>query len=145
MNTTGYGGRELRKNAIVQTNDSRNPGIKLQISGKVERFATITPNSVRLSGPVGTEMKASVRIVPEPKYPFKVLSVAPKKGDSIRCSLRQITEAGRPVYLLNVENLKAVKGRYYDVVLVKTDSKIRPEIKIRIYGNLYEPPSKIQS
>lgn len=135
----------MRKSALVQTNDRSNSGITLQISGNVERFATITPHSVRLSGPVGAEMKALVRIVPEPKYPFKVVSVAPKKGDSIRCSLRQITEAGRPVYLVNVENLKTVKGRYYDVVLVKTDSKIRPEIKISIYGNLYAPPPKSQS
>lgn len=145
MDSTGYGGRELRKSAVVETNDPRNPAITLKISGKVARFATITPNSVQFTGPVGTEMTAVVRIVPEPQYPFAVLSIAPQKGESIRCSFQQVTESGLPVYLVHVENLKTDKGRYYDVVLVKTDSRIRPVIKISIYGNLYERPPKSQS
>lgn len=145
MDTTGYGGRELRKSAVVDTDDPQNPAITLQISGKVVRFVTVIPNSVQLSGPVGTPMTAVVRILPEPEFPFTVLSVAPQKGDNIRCGLQQVTESGRPVYLVTVENLKVDKGRYHDVVLVKTDSAIRPEIKISIFGNLYELPPKNQS
>lgn len=145
MDTTGYGGRELRKSAVVDTDDPRNPAITLQISGQVVRFVTVVPHSVQFSGPVGTPMTAVVRILPEPQYPFTVLSIAPQKGDHIRCGLRQVTESGRPVYLVNVENLKADKGRYHDVVLVKTDSRIRPEIKISVFGNLYERSPKTQS
>lgn len=145
MDTTGYGGRELRKSAVVDTDDPRNPAITLQISGQVVRFVTVVPHSVQFSGPVGTPMTAVVRILPEPQYPFTVLSIAPQKGDHIRCGLRQVTESGRPVYLINVENLKADKGRYHDVVLVKTDSRIRPEIKISVFGNLYERSPKTQS
>jgi hypothetical protein len=145
VNTTGYGGRELRKSAVVDTDDPRNPAITLQITGQVVRFVTVVPHSVQFSGPVGTPMTAVVRILPEPQYPFTVLSIAPQKGDHIRCGLRQVTESGRPVYLVNVENLKADKGRYHDVVLVKTDSRIRPEIKISVFGNLYERSPKTQS
>jgi hypothetical protein len=145
VDTTGYGGRELRKSAVVDTDDPRNPAITLQISGKVARFVTVIPASVQFSGPVGTPMTAVVRILPEPEYPFTVLSIAPQKGVYIRCDLQRVTESGRPVYLVNVENLKADKGRYHDVVLVKTDSGIRPEIKISIFGNLYERPPKSQS
>ena len=145
MDTTGYGGRELRKSAVVDTDDPRNPAITLQITGQVVRFVTVVPHSVQFSGPVGTPMTAVVRILPEPQYPFTVLSIAPQKGDHIRCGLRQVTESGRPVYLVNVENLKADKGRYHDVVLVKTDSRIRPEIKISVFGNLYERSPKTQS
>lgn len=145
MDTTGYGGRELRKSAVVDTDDPRNPAITLQISGKVARFVTIIPHSVQFSGPVGTPMSAVVRILPEPQFPFRVLSISPTKGDHIRCDLQQVTESGRPVYLVTVENLKVDKGRYHDVVLVKTDSGIRPEIKISVFGNLYERPPKSQS
>lgn len=145
MDTTGYGGRELRKSAVVDTDDPRNPAITLQISGQVLRFVTIIPNSVQFSGPVGTPMTAVVRILPESEYPFTVLSIAPQKGDHIRCDLQRVTESGRPVYLVTVENLKAEKGRYHDVVLVKTDSRIRPEIKISVFGNLYERSPKTQS
>jgi hypothetical protein len=145
VDTTGYGGRELRKSAVVDTDDPRNPTITLKISGQVARFVTVVPNSVQFSGPVDTQLTTIVRILPEPQFPFKVLSIAPQKGDHIRCDLQQVTESGRPVYLVTVENLKADKGRYHDVVLVKTDSRIRPEIKISVFGNLYERSPKTQS
>jgi len=43
---------------------------------------------------------------------------------------------------LTVENLKKVGGRYSDTIYLKTDSKIKPEIKIRVYGNIFEKHQK---
>jgi len=43
---------------------------------------------------------------------------------------------------LIVENLKKGKGHYYDTIYLKTDSKIKPEIKIRVYGNILETHQK---
>jgi hypothetical protein len=46
-------------------------------------------------------------------------------------------------YILIVENLKKEKGRYYDMISLKTDSKIKPLIKINVYGHIVAPkPSK---
>ncbi len=36
--------------------------------------------------------------------------------------------------MLTVENLKKEQGRYSDTIILKTDSKIRPEIKISVAG-----------
>jgi hypothetical protein len=43
---------------------------------------------------------------------------------------------------LIVENLKKAGGYYLDTIYLKTDSKIRPEIKIRVYGNILETHQK---
>ena len=43
-------------------------------------------------------------------------------------------------YVLTVENLKKTKGRYVDTIKFKTDSKIRPEIKIYVIGNILDRP-----
>jgi hypothetical protein len=39
---------------------------------------------------------------------------------------------------LTVENTKNKKGRFFDIIYLKTNSKIRPEIKISLYGNIKE-------
>ena len=36
----------------------------------------------------------------------------------------------------NVENQKKQKGRYYDIIYLKTNKKPLPEIKIRVQGNI---------
>jgi hypothetical protein len=43
-------------------------------------------------------------------------------------------------YVLTVENLKNDTGRYFDTIKLTTDSKIRPEIKIYVYGYISERP-----
>jgi hypothetical protein len=43
---------------------------------------------------------------------------------------------------LTVENLKKDKGRYYDTISLKTDSKIRPLIKVRVNGYILDKEKK---
>jgi hypothetical protein len=40
-------------------------------------------------------------------------------------------------YILTIENIKKEKGKYHDVIHLKTNNKIHPEIKIRVYGNIF--------
>ncbi len=37
-----------------------------------------------------------------------------------------------------VTNLKNEKSRFFDTIYLETDSKIRPEIKISVHGNIKE-------
>jgi len=46
--------------------------------------------------------------------------------------------SGNVSYLLNIENLKQEKGRYSDMVYIKTDNHKIPEIKIYVSGNILE-------
>ncbi len=58
---------------------------------------------------------------------------------NIRFTLEEAKPPRGAGYILTVENLKKEKGRYYDMISLKTDSKIKPLIKINVYGQIMEP------
>ena len=113
----------------------------LVISGQVERFVTIRPKHVNLRGYAGDSIKASVSLIPEKKYPFKIVKARAKDGNNIKFDLEDPAKSEDGVYTLTVENLKKDTGRYFDTIILETDSKIRPELSVRVYGNL-RPPKK---
>ncbi len=102
----------------------------------------MTPKIVRLAGSVGQQIKSEVKIIPEERYPFKIIKVSAKKSTNIGLRLKEVRISKREAYLLIVENLKKMGGRYSDTIYLKTDSKIKPEIKIRVYGNILETHQK---
>lgn len=106
------------------------------MEGKVEKFATIVPKRVNLRGDVGKPIKASLKIIPEEKYPFKIVEATAKNGKYINYKIEEVKSISGIEYLLTVENLKKEKGRFFDVIRLKTTSKIRPEINIRVFGNI---------
>lgn len=91
-----------------------------------------------MRGAAGKRLSGSATIIPEEKYPFKIVETTAKIGENINYKLEEIKRSKRSEYLLTVENLKKTKGRYFDVIILKTTSKIRPEIKIKVYGNIVE-------
>lgn len=139
VDTTGYGGRKLQKKAVIHTNDKKQPTFRLHIFGKVEKFATISPKRIKLIGEAGKEIKGYVRIIPEKKYPFKLVEQKEVQGKNISYTIERVVAETGEEYLLTVKNLKQVKGRYFETITMKTDTMIQPEIKIRIYGNISEP------
>jgi hypothetical protein len=123
---------------MVHTNDPQQSRIKLSISGYVENFVNIKPTRVRLTGVVGHPIAVSVVIVPEKKYPFKILEVKATDGQNIRYELTErIADEGKG-YNLSVENTRKETGRYHDVIRLKTDSPIKPEIHVRVSGYVRE-------
>jgi len=84
-----------------------------------------------------------VKIVPEKKYPFKIIGSGSINPKNIRFTLEEAKPPEGVGYILIVENLKKEKGRYYDMITLKTDSNIKSLIKINVYGHIIEPkPSK---
>lgn len=142
MNTKNYGGKKFNRSISVYTNDpvyANNPKkqkITLHISGQVEKVVQITPKKVRLTGFLENEISATVKIVPEKKFAFKVIRSKMDKGKNISYDLKEMDKSGKFEYLLKITNLSKVKGRYFDAVILETDSKIMPEIKIKIFGNI---------
>lgn len=108
----------------------------LVISGDVERFVTIRPPNINLRGFVGELIKGSVSIIPEKKYPFKIVNIRAKDGKYINFQLQEITQSETVAYELKVENLKQDTGRYFDSIILETDSKIKPQLDVRVYGFL---------
>ena len=93
-----------------------------------------------MRGPAEKQLSGSVTIIPEEKYQFKIVEVKAKIGKNINYKFEEIKKSQRSGYLLTVENLKKTKGSYFDTIILKTTSKIRPEIKINVYGNIAESP-----
>lgn len=125
----------------METSDPNRRMVQLDIAGRVENIVTINPPRVSLSGQAGDTIRQSVQIVPEERYAFKILEARANSGVNITYTLEVDPGAGRPAYKLLVENRKTDKGRYYDVINLKTDSPLRPEIKVTVYGNIVETPA----
>ena len=134
INTTGYGGGVLSKKATVYTNDKKRPNFTLAVTGDVERFALIQPARVILRGAAGSPIHRSVKIIPVEKYPFKILEAKARDGKNIRFELSEIADNPKGGYVLEIENTRPGKGRYFDYIALKTTSKVKSEIKIGIYG-----------
>ncbi len=134
VDTSGYGGRTITKRITVKTNDPKQPIHYLIVAGNIERFVTLVPKRVSLRGYEGKQMVSTVKIIPEEKYPFKIVGSEALFGNNIRFKIEATKTSKRTEYVLTVENLKKDKGRYYDTISLKTDSKIRPLIKVRVNG-----------
>ena len=114
----------------------------LTIMGNVEQFVDIVPKRVVLRGFTGNPIKANVKIIPKDKYPFTIKKAKSTNTKNITFTLEQTKSSEKTEYVLTVENLKKTKGRYVDTIKLKTDSKIRPEIKIYVIGNIHDRPIK---
>jgi len=80
--------------------------------------------------------------MPEKKYLFRIVEASTTKGNNISFKLEEIKKSGEYTYLLIVKNLKKDAGRYSETITLKTTSKIRPKINIRIYGNIINTQSR---
>ena len=139
LGTSGYSGKDVKKTAILHTNDPANPKFTLTISGHVEKFVDLNPKYVRLTGYSGTQITVPVTIVPTAKYPFRIIDVTSRSGTFIKYTLAERKPDEGNGYTLLIENLKTDKGRYSDLLTLTTDSQIQPKITVRVYGNIMEP------
>ena len=110
----------------------------LTIVGNVEQFVEIIPKRVVLRGFAGSPIKAKVKIIPKDKYPFAIKKAKAANKRNITFTLEKTKSSEKIEYVLTVENLKKTKGRYVDTIKLKTDSKIRPVIKIYVIGNILD-------
>jgi hypothetical protein len=108
----------------------------------VNAFAKVAPRYARLNGTVGTPVKAVVRITPTREYPFKITDVQMRSGRYISYELTQPSAETKGAYLLTVANTKKEAGRYADTITLKTDSKVRSELKVGVYGYISDPSKK---
>ena len=79
-----------------------------------------------------------VKIIPEKKYPFKIVGHNLRFGSNIGYEIEQVERSEGIEYVLTVENLKKEKGNYYDIISLKTDSNIQPLIHIRVDGYIID-------
>jgi hypothetical protein len=93
-----------------------------------------------LTGFAGDQITNKVKIIPEEKYPFKIVGDRTIHKKNILCELEEAKRSKMIEYVLTIANLKKEKGRYFETIRLKTDSKIQPDIRIRVYGNIFDRP-----
>jgi len=128
----------------VETSAAKQPNVSIEIAGNVEKFATITPNKLILRGNAGEPIIGTVTVSPDSKYPFKVLETKSKNGTDIQARIEEKQENNATIYIITVENLKKDPGRYYDVITLKTNSPIKPELQLSVYGQILQSTRKTQ-
>ncbi|MBN2254964.1 MAG: hypothetical protein JW736_04605 [Deltaproteobacteria bacterium] len=121
------------KSVTVFTNDPRRPSMRLKITGNVEEYAVIEPQRVRLIGPVGKPLESKITIVPKDRYPFTVTGIRMRSGRYVSAELREKAGGG---YEVTVVNRRTTTGIYYDTVILTTDSAIRQELMISVFGKI---------
>jgi len=125
----------------VVTNTKDKKELYLNIKGQVEFFAKITPTSIRLTGAPDDEIKRQVMITPSEKYDFVITGVKLQSGKDVEVEFKQVSKEKKS-WQIDVYNKRKAVGRYYDVIFVKTDNSIRPELRISVYGNIVSMKSK---
>ncbi|MFW6284374.1 MAG: hypothetical protein ACOC1H_03180 [Desulfosalsimonas sp.] len=75
-----------------------------------------------------------MEIVAGNDYFFTVKEVTAKISKFINYELAQRCTEGHEKCVILVENKRKEKGRYYDVLYVRTDSKHRHELPIQVVG-----------
>jgi hypothetical protein len=136
LKTTGYGGEHVVKTIAVRTNDSKRPEFNLAMVGDIRPLADINPPDVKLTGTAGRDIKQTITIAPIRENPFKILEAKAEKGKDIRLDLIQVKNSGGLKYHLTVYNIKQDKGWYIDNIYLKTNSKLSPVLKVRVFGLL---------
>jgi hypothetical protein len=115
--------------------------LQLTVIGNIDNFVTIIPKRVTLRGFATDSIVRTVKIIPEEKYPCKILGDRTVRKKYISYELKEVKRSEKTEYVLTVANLKKEKGRYSETIRLKTDSKIRPGISIRVYGYILDRPS----
>ena len=123
---------------FLQTDSPAQPQIAIRVNGHLQKptIADVKPTRAFLMGPAGRPLKAVVRVAPKPGHTLKITQAVAESGKHISLTLTESGEGEKAVYQLAIENTKKDKGRYRDIILLKTDSAIQPEITVPVSGNI---------
>ena len=133
VRTKGFQGK-LHKTARVFTNDPKNAQVIIGLKGEVWAPISINPRYARLTGSVGDKIEQVVHLRGEKKEPLMVKLASVSIPDKVEVQLKE-TEKGR-TYDLKVKNKVQTQGTYIGQVKLTSNYPEKPEIAIRISGNI---------
>jgi hypothetical protein len=130
----------MKKKILVKTDDPDHQKIYLMVQGPVDRLVKITPPTLSLSGAPGDVLKAVVTIEPSPKYQFSILGLTQRFGTNVKARLIKPEKKGDP-WQVAVTTTSEKVDDIYDVITLKTDSKYKPKLQIRVFA-IYQKKMK---
>jgi hypothetical protein len=135
FDSKGSGGQDVEHKIRVETDDPNNSNFDLIVKGHVDPVVIIDPEKVILEGEAGKEIETKISLKPDPRHPFRVISVEAKKGN-VACTIQEVKGSNPASYMIIVKNLRKEKGEYKDIIYLKTDSDIRSGISVRVSVNI---------
>ncbi len=130
----------MKKKATIHSNDPGRPQLALTVSGHVDPFAQIKPEHIIIRGYLGEPLSRRLTVVPSRKHPFAITGVQAKHGDNIKIAWQAKDTPQGKTYIVDVENTRTEKGRYYDTLYLITDSTLRPKIPVQVRGSIATKP-----
>lgn len=128
---------------MVTTDDPANQTRTLTIQGSVEKVVDINPTTLVFQGNSGEVMEKTITIIPTQKYPLNILDIKFNKGEHLTLELKTSQINGKNAYLVMVKTKEGARGNFYDKLLIKTDSKVKPLITAWVKVLLKEKPVKL--
>lgn len=133
VKTKGYQG-DVHKTARVTTNDPEHSQIIIGIKGKIWAPIQMTPRYASLKGVMGDPIETVVSLQGEKKDPLKIALVSVSVPEKIAVELIEI-EKDRS-YQVKIQNKVNEQGTYRGQVTLSTNYPEKPEILIRVNGNI---------
>lgn len=123
------------------------------MTGTVDPVVDITPRTVSMSGAPGEMLEATVTITPMDKYRFSILELEQKFNTQIKATLvppdmvaPDMKKSGKEnaVWQVKITSTSQKAEDLYDIITLKTDSKYKPKLTIRVYA-IYLADEKTKS
>ncbi len=135
--------RQFRKETRIFTNAPEHSEFSLVLTGTAKPFIEIQPSHiVRLRGAPGDHLQGQVRFTSHLPGPFQITSFRTNIPDKIDVNLKAV-ETDR-VYVLEVKNKSQTSGPYAGLIELTTNSKERPRLIVRVFGEIYLPSASGQ-
>lgn len=132
VNMQHYQGK-VQKSATLYSNDPQNPRVTLLVKGKIKTLVDLSPgNTVFFRGLANQVSEKSIEIV-STVNPFHITKLESTLGENVVYQLETVEEGKH--YRLIVKN-KAKEGIYRGFIKVHTDMAQKPDIMIRVAGNI---------
>lgn len=126
----------VRQVVKIHTNDPAYRIFTVSMSGEVRPIARLTPEIVSLRGKPGEKISARVKIVPAAVPDFDITSAQAKVGKDIDFTIEKKGTPPDNYFLLTVNNKKQGTGRYFDIIVLETDTIPKRDIRVRVSGHL---------
>lgn len=126
----------VKKVIKIHTNDPGYRVFSVSMSGEVRPIARLTPEIVSLRGKPGENVSAEVKIFPSALPDFDITKAHAKVGRDIDFSIEKQGTPPDNYFLLTVKNIKQGAGRYFDIIVLQTDTTPRRDIQVRVSGHL---------
>jgi len=127
----------MRKMTLVKPNDPQKPYFRLFMKGEVQNIADISSRVLLLEGTAGDKLETVLKITPFEEYKFSILGIKKKADAKFKAVLTPPDGDGK-TWLIKVTAESLKKGRWDDILTIRTDSKYMPEMKIKVEMRISE-------